>query len=123
MKKSEIKSAFFDFLDSLDELNNDEKVHLIKSLIIDYEIKAYSNVIPENKGRSWSDEELEMILSLPATKENCIKLAKLFRRGYGSIEQIYRWSTTSEKEIAAKREDDSFIKQIISVKKKIGLKT
>jgi hypothetical protein len=41
-----------------------------------------------------------------------MKYARLFNRGYGSIEQIYRWSTTPYKELSDERKEDSFIKQI-----------
>ena len=39
-------------------------------------------------------------------------LARAFRRGYGSIEQIFRWAATSDPEVAAKRPDDAFVQQI-----------
>ena len=47
-----------------------------------------------NKGEKWTDEQLKIILSEAPSKQNCMKFAILFKRGYGSIEQIYRWSTT-----------------------------
>jgi len=43
------------------------------------------------KGKPWTDEELQIILQDAPTKANCLKYALLFKRGYGSIEQIYRW--------------------------------
>lgn len=65
------------------------------------------SVIISNKGCKWSDEELKIILSDAPTKENCIKYARLFKRGYGSIEQIYRWSVTTMKEMSEERKNDS----------------
>lgn len=46
----------------------------------------------------------------------------LFKRGYGSIEQIYRWSTTSPIEMSDERKKDSFICQIKKVAKELGLR-
>ena len=46
------------------------------------------------------------------TKSNCLKYDKLFNRGYGSIEQIYRCATTPNKKISEERKEDSFINQI-----------
>ena len=47
-------------------------------------------------------------------------LAKAFRRGYGSIEQIFRWAAEDEKIINEKRPDDKFIKQIKKIAKEVG---
>lgn len=57
-----------------------------------------------------------------ATKSNCIKYAKIFKRGYGSIEQIYRWASTPNKDLSEERKEDSFIKQIKKVAKEIGFR-
>ena len=73
-----------------------------------------------NKGNSWTDDELRVILSEAPTKENCLRFARAFRRGYGSIEQIYRWAATSDARIKATRPDDAFIKQIKRVAKQLG---
>ena len=56
------------------------------------------------------------------TKSNCLKYAKLFNRGYGSIEQIYRWATTPNKKMSEERKEDSFINQIKKVAKEIGFR-
>lgn len=46
---------------------------------------------PESaKGKPWTDAELRVVLSDAPTKENCVKHAKAFGRGYGALEQIYR---------------------------------
>ncbi len=74
----------------------------------------------ENKGKEWSDEELVVVLSDSPTKTNCEKYARAFKRGYGSIEQIYRWAMVSKKEIDKKRAGEKFINQIKRVSKKIG---
>lgn len=74
----------------------------------------------ENKRKPWSDDELFVILSDSPTKSNCEKYARAFKRGFGSIIQIYRWAMTSEKEIKRKRGEDKFINQVKKVSKKVG---
>lgn len=61
-----------------------------------------------------------MILSTPANKENTIRLAKAFKRGCGSIEQIFRWAGQSEKRIQDERSDDSFVQQIKCIRSQLG---
>lgn len=39
-----------------------------------------------NRNASWTDDQLRVILSDAPTQENCVKHAKAFGRGYGSIE-------------------------------------
>lgn len=73
-----------------------------------------------SKHNPWADEELRVILSDAPTKENCLKHAKAFNRGYGAIEQIYRWAATSDKEIKHKRPNDAFIHQIKKVAKQLA---
>lgn len=72
------------------------------------------------KGKAWTDDELRVVLSDAPTKENCLKHARAFSRGYGAIEQIYRWAATSDKKIKKKRPDDAFIAQIKRVAKQLG---
>ena len=44
------------------------------------------------KGEPWTDEELRLVLRTAPTVDNWMLLARTFRRGYGSIEQIFRWA-------------------------------
>lgn len=74
----------------------------------------------ENKGKPWTDEELEVVLSDAPTKANCEKYAKAFKRGVGSIEQIYRWAMTSKKDINKKRPGEKFVNQVKRVSKIVG---
>lgn len=53
------------------------------------------------------------------TTEN-LKHARAFNRGYGAIEQIYRWAATSDAEVKRKRCSDEFIAQIKRVAKQLG---
>jgi predicted secreted protein len=120
MKRKEFKEELMEVLSkSIDNMNEEDKLVLIKSLLVEYEKNQNYNT--ENKGQQWNNEELEIILSAAPTKENCIKYARLFKRGYGSIEQIYRWASTSSKDIKEKgREDDSFVMQVKEEAKKVG---
>jgi hypothetical protein len=73
-----------------------------------------------NKGKPWTDNELRIVLLHAPTKDNCRLLARAFKRGYGSVEQIVRWAAEDEKAVAEKRPDDSFIQQIKRVAKEVG---
>ena len=74
-----------------------------------------------NKGNPWTDDELKVILSFAPTKNNCLLLAKAFKRGYGSIEQIFRWATTDSKRIEeAGRLEDAFVQQVKRIAKELG---
>jgi len=74
----------------------------------------------ENKRKPWTEEELTVVLSDTPTKSNCIKYAKAFKRGLGSITQIYRWAMTSEKEIKKQRGEEKFVNQVKKISKKVG---
>ena len=122
MKKSEFKESFRELLDNnIEDLTFEEKFSYAKKILIDYEIE-YTLHDTSNKGNKWTDYELEIILSNSGTKANCLKFAKLFKRGYGSIEQIYRWASTPISNMTEERKNDSFILQIKKVSKKIGLR-
>jgi len=100
-------------------LSPDEKIREVKKILLKYELEF--DYDQENKGKSWTDDELKVVLSLPPTKENCLKLAKAFKRGYGSVEQIYRWAVTTKKDLeGTERENDSFIQQIQKIYKECG---
>lgn len=99
-------------------LSFDEKISLIRQRILDAEKNASFDT--SNKGNSWTDEELRVILRTAPTTENCMRLARAFRRGYGSIEQIFRWAAEDQASINAKRPDDAFIKQIKRIAKEVG---
>lgn len=100
MKRKEFKESLFDALDNeVDGMSYNEKMILVHNLLVDYEKDNEEKRDISNKGCKWSDEELKIILSDAPTKENCVKYARLFKRGYGSKEQIYRWSVTTTKEL------------------------
>lgn len=123
MKRKEFKKTFFDALDNeVDDMSYDEKMILVHNLLVDYEKENEFRRDTSNKGEKWTDEELKVILSDAPSKENCVKYAKLFKRGYGSIEQIYRWSTTPKTDMSEERKEDNFVMQIKKVAKELGLR-
>ena len=124
MTRRDVKAAVYELLDQdIDSLNIYEKIAVIKEVLISYQKDNEAYLDTANKGKPWTDEELEIILSESPTKENCARFARLFKRGYGSIEQIYRWAARSSKEIEEKgRTDDAFVQQIKRVVKRIGFR-
>ena len=123
MKKNEYKESIFDLLNkNIDDMRFDEKIDFVSNIIIEFEKENENLRDTSNKGKSWKDEELKIILTDAPTKYNCLKYAKLFKRGYGSIEQIYRWATTPIKEMSDERRNDAFIQQIKRVAKEIGFR-
>ena len=118
MNKRKFKDAVDQLLDQdVDGLSWDQKLALISKRIVDREKKL--NVSAENKGKPWTDEELRLVLRTAPTVENCMLLARTFRRGYGSIEQIFRWAA-SRSLIAKKRPDDTFVNQIKRIADEVG---
>jgi len=99
-------------------LNDSEKIAYIKAILVELEKdKEYDK---SNKGNAWSDDELRLILQMQPTADNIVRLAKAFKRGYGSIEQIYRWAAEDQKSINQKRSDDKFVKQIKRIASEVG---
>ena len=91
MKRREFKEELFSLLEvSIDGMNFEEKMRYIEKLLIDFEKENEDKRDTSNKGKPWTDEELKIILSDAPTSKNCMKYAKIFRRGYGSILQIFR---------------------------------
>lgn len=121
MTKQEFKQALYDVFDSpLDGMSHEEKCKFIEKIVFDYQRDCDDRRQKPNSRKPWKDEELAIILSDAPTVENCVKYARLFGRGYGSIEQIYRWAATSMKDIQSKREDDAFVKQVKRIAKDLG---
>lgn len=123
MKRKEFKENLFAALDNdVDDITYDEKMVLVHNLLVDYEKENEEKRDVTNKGEKWTDEELKIILSAAPTKENCVKYARLFKRGYGSIEQIYRWSVTPKKNMSDERKEDRFVQQVKRVAKELGIR-
>ena len=123
MKKKEFKEKLFAALScDIDNLSFDEKMNVVSNLLIEFEKENEDKRDISKKGQKWADEELKIILSDAPTKANYVKYARIFKRGYGSIEQIYRWSTTAKTDMTDERKEDSFIIQIKRVAKELGLR-
>jgi hypothetical protein len=119
MTRRQFKAAISNLLNEpTPELSWDLKTALVRRCLIDYEKEAGFD--DSKKGQAWTDDELRIILRHTPTTENGMRLARAFRRGYGSIEQIFRWAASSDDEIAAKRPEDSFICHIKTISKEIG---
>lgn len=118
MTKQNFRKAVDDLLNqNVAGLSWDEKLALLRQRIVELEKKR--NTRPEKKGKPWTDDELRLVLMTAPTTENCILLARTFQRGYGSIEQIFRW-TAERRTIAKKRPNDSFLKRIQRIAKEVG---
>ena len=112
MKRSEI----FELLDN--NISAEDRKFLSDYV---FEKSQKENWDQSNKGKPWTDDELKVVLSFAPTKENCLLLAKAFKRGYGSIEQIFRWAATDTKTIKqGDRKEHSFILQIKRIYKELG---
>lgn len=102
----------------VDNLGWEEKVELTRKTLIEFEkAQRYDQ---SNVGKSWSDEELRLVRSLAPSRENTIRLARAFKRSYGSVEQIFRWAGQSERRIREERRDNAFIQQIRRIRKELG---
>lgn len=121
MKKSEYKAYLREvFSREVEGLTLEEEITLIEKTVLQYQIACDSELPHPNKGNPWLDEELRIILRSVPTKENCLKYARLFGRSCESIELIYRWAATSEKDIQKRRENDIFVKQVKRIAKEVG---
>ena len=88
MKRKEFKENLFATLNNpVDGMSYDEKMILVHSLLVDYEKDNEEKRDTSNKGGKWTDEELKIILSDAPTKENCVKYARLFKRGCNGVQR------------------------------------
>ncbi len=121
MKKSEFKNEIYSlFSETVDGMTYEEKISYIEKLVYDYQKDNDNMRSTPNKGNPWTDEELMVILNDAPTVQNCVKYAKIFGRGYGSIEQIYRWASTPLKDITGRRKNDEFVKHVKQIAKALG---
>lgn len=123
MNKKTYKNELYKLFDEdIDSLDFQGKINFINDVLIEYQKDNEDKRDVSNKRQPWTDEELRIILSDAPSKQNCMKYAILFKRGYGSIEQIYRWSTTQKQQLDDRRKEDSFIQQIKRIAKELGLR-
>jgi len=99
-------------------LDWDQKLLYTKEILVELD-KEHAHE-QSNKGNPWADNELRLVLQMEPTIENIMRLAKAFKRGYGSIEQIYRWAAEDQKCIDEKHPEDKFIKQIKRIASEVG---
>lgn len=93
---------------------------LAEKYLVEYQIKNDDKREKPNRGERWTDDQLRIVLADSPTKSNCVKYAKIFGRGYGSIEQIYRWASTDDQTVKEKRSDDVFVTSVKRVAKELG---
>ncbi|MGY3765240.1 GHKL domain-containing protein [Vagococcus vulneris] len=123
MNKKEYTEVLNNLLDNgIEGLSQSDTVRYTKEILIKYEKKKADLLWEkENYKKSWTDDELKVVLSTAPTEENILLMAKGFKRGTGSIELIYRWASTPQYVIKDRNKDDvNFIKQIKRVAKEIG---
>jgi hypothetical protein len=118
MSVREVKDFFTQVIEKYRDWDPYELRRLFTEAIREWEL--HQGWSENQKGEPWTDDELRAILSDAPTKEDCLKHARAFRRGYGAVEQIYRWAATPGPEIQRKRPDDVFIAQIKRVAKQLG---
>ncbi len=119
MTKKEFKDNLVHTLkQEVANLSWNEKISLAHKTILELDVE--SDYDQSNKGKPWADDELRLVLQMQPTKENMLQLAKAFKRGYGSIEQIYRWASADKQKIEETRSNDSFIHQIKRIAAEVG---
>jgi hypothetical protein len=118
MNERQFKEAIRELLHrSSDTLSPDAKVTLAKLELVDFQKEQ---VFPTpNKGEPWTDDQLRVVLSYAPTAQNTMMLARAFGRGYGSIEQIFRWAGQSERRIQEERGEHAFVQQVLRIRKEL----
>ena len=121
MKKSEFQqSLILAFDQPVDGMSFEERMELIEKCFSEYQKKNDKKRERQNYGKPWSDRDLRIVLQSAPTVENCLRYAKLFGRGYGSIELIYRWASTADQDIPEDKSDDVFIAHVKRIAKEVG---
>lgn len=119
MKRTELRKQLIEiFAHARGDLSVEECLAEANHAII--EVEQQRGWTAPNGSKPWSDAELAGVLSDAPTRGNILKHARAFGRSVGSVELVYRWAVTPDKEIKRKREDDSFVQQVKSIAKKLG---
>lgn len=119
MKKTEFRNQMREALKvEVTDLDLYQKAALVRQCVVEAEEQMEYET--SNARKPWSDDELRVIFTTAPTMENCVRLAKSFKRGVGAIQQIYRWASTSQKKIDEVVPNSSFHKQIKRVAKEVG---
>lgn len=119
MKKREFQEKLRSLiLNQVEGHSWEAKMALVKNEL--FKLDKEFNDNPENKGQPWTDDEIRLVLSMAPTSENICTLARAFRRGHGSIEQVFRWAGQSSDRINDERADDAFVQRIERIRREIG---
>jgi len=119
MKKREFQEKLRSLvINQVDGYTWEDKMALVKNEL--FKLDKEFNDSPENKGQPWTDDEIRLVLSMAPTSENICTLARAFKRGHGSIEQVFRWAGQSPDRIQSERSDDAFVQRIERIRKEIG---
>jgi hypothetical protein len=119
MSMQQIKRAFLELIDEHQAIDPYELRRIFTEAIREWEMNRGWD--EGSRGKPWTDDELRVVLSDAPTKENCLKHARAFGRGYGAVEQIYRWAASSEMQIRQRgRLNDAFIQQVKRIAKQLG---
>ena len=83
------------------------------------------NIIKEwtafNEKKTWTDEEIEMVLSAPPLSSNFHKIGKAIGRSYKAIELVYIVASTPVPVLKESgRWGNKYIRQIAKVSRKVG---
>jgi len=81
-------------------------------------MKIANHESSENKGRPYREGELDLILSLPPTKENIKRLANSLGRSEDAIKIVYRIAYRPNEPFG--KNADIQVKKIIIAKKRAG---
>ena len=118
MKNSEFKARIDELLKAeVEGVSWDGKLAIITQRIVKHEKEG--DFDKGRRGQPWTDEELRLVLRTAPTAQNCMLLARTFKRGYGSIEQIFRWAA-ERSSIDKKRPDHAFVQQIKRIASEVG---
>lgn len=121
MRRCDYQQALLELFDrDVEGMSFEERMEWIETCFLNYRKKHDKERERRNYGRPWSDQELRIVLGSAPTMENCLRFAKLFERGYGSIELIYRWASTADKDIPEDKADDIFIAHVKRIAKEVG---
>ena len=86
MKKNEYKKRVFDLLNThIDHMEFDEKMIFVSNIIIEFEKENENLRDTSNKGKSWHDEELKIILTDAPTKFNCLNMQNFSKEVTGAL--------------------------------------
>jgi len=119
MKKTEFRNRVRETLKlEVEDVSAYQKTSIVRQCAVDSESEMEYDDSMTNK--PWTDEQLRFILTTPPTKENCIRLAHAFKRGFGGIQQIFQWAATPKSKIDEMFQPGSFQHRVKRLAKEVG---